>query len=71
MVARFLHHFPQYTLADLADGTLSMGAFFYLWGGLLDCEAPEATEPTEETVARKTREIARAAHARATKAQGM
>ena len=71
MVGRFLHYFPQYTLQDLTDGTLSMGVFFYLWGGLLDNEAPEVTESVEAAVSRRTREAAKAAHADAVKARGM
>lgn len=69
MVGRFLHYFPQYTLRNLEDGTLSMGRFFYLWGGLLDNEAPEATEPVEDTVERRTKEAAAAAHAAALQRQ--
>ncbi len=72
MVARFLHYFPQYSLRSLTDGALSVGEFFYLWGGLLDCEVPEVTEPVEDTVARRTRQVAAEAHAAAVKkAQGM
>ncbi len=62
MVARFLHYFPQYTLVELKSGALSPPDFFYLYGGLLDVEQPEATEPALDRINRLTRQ----AHAKAT-----
>lgn len=67
MIARFLHFFPQYTLADLGPaGRLSLGEFRLLYAGMIDLENPEAAEPREETVARKVRE----AHLRSRKGWG-
>lgn len=71
MLGRWLNYYPQYKLRHLADGTVSVGEFFYLWGALLDNEVPEATEPVEDAIARRTREVARAAHAAAKKSRGM
>lgn len=55
MLARFLHYFPQYTLADLRGG-LGFEDFAFLYGGMMDIEHPEAMESFEERMARKTRE---------------
>ena len=56
LVAQFLHHFPQYRLSDVTDGTLSMPEFVYLVGGMLDIENPQATETGKERVDRAVRE---------------
>lgn len=67
MVARFLHYFPQYTLRDLTDGTLSVEEFRLLYAGMTDNLNPEQTEPVAEAMGRRTRE----AHIRArSKARG-
>ncbi len=55
VIGRWLHYFPQYTLRNLADGTVSVGEFFYLWGALLDNEQPEVTEPAEVAMTRAVR----------------
>jgi len=55
MVAQFLHHFPQYTLDDLADGTLSVPAFRMLYAGMIDNTNPEQTDPLSEVMARRVR----------------
>jgi len=64
MVAAFLHHFPQYKLQDLQDGTLSLPEVLWLHAGMMDNLAPEATESVEEQVARQTRAAALKAHER-------
>lgn len=65
MVAAFLHNFPQYTLQDLQDGTLSLSEVLWLHAGMMDNTAPEATESVEEQVARQTRAVALRVHSRA------
>lgn len=64
MIARFLHYFPQYTLAELESGALAPSDFLYLYGGLLDVEQPEVTEPTRDKLARLTVEAHKAASKR-------
>jgi len=59
LVARFLHFYPQYELADLrGGGRLTYGEFMFLVAGMFDVEQPEATEPPAETISRKLRELA-------------
>ncbi len=62
MVARFLHFYPQYSLADIRGPGLSLAEFAYLYGGMVDILNPEATEPFAETAAKATM----AAHLKAT-----
>jgi hypothetical protein len=50
LIAKFLNFYPQYTLRNLSDGTLTLGEFVYLGGGMLDVLAPESTEPFEDKV---------------------
>ena len=69
LVAKFLTFYPQYKLADLRE--MPAEEFLYLIGGMLDIEAPEATESTEERVNRVLRERASKAHKRATARSGM
>lgn len=54
-IASFLHYYPQYTLADLRDGTLSLAEFRFLYAGMLDATHPEATESLEDQIARKVK----------------
>ena len=56
MLAQFLHFYPQYTLRDLRDGTLTIPEFRLLYTGMLDVEHPDMTEPLEEQATRLTRE---------------
>lgn len=65
MVANFLHHFPQYSLRDLQDGTLPLHEMLWLYAGMMDSTMPEATAPVDEQVAEQTRGIALRAHERA------
>jgi hypothetical protein len=59
LVARFLHFYPQYDLADLrGSGRLSYGEFMFLVGGMFDVESPEHTEPPLDRVNRLMRENA-------------
>lgn len=57
LIARFLHYFPQYTLRDLQDGTLSLGEFRMLLAGMTDNTNPEVTMPLEELVSQRVREM--------------
>ncbi len=70
MVANFLHHFPQYKLRDLCDGTLALHEMLWLYGGMMDAVTPGATESVEDQVAEQTRAAALKAHARAKKREG-
>ncbi len=54
MVARFLHFYPQYRLADLCGPGLSMAEFGYLYGGMVDVVNPDATMSFEERAADAT-----------------
>jgi len=59
LVARFLHFYPQYELADLrTGGRLNYGEFMFLVAGMFDIEQPEATETTQERTKRKLHEMA-------------
>ena len=68
MVARFLHFFPQYTLADLRR--MPVQDFHFLMAGLLDVASPQVTEPFEEKAARAVRAQAERAAARARERKG-
>ncbi len=71
MVANFLHHFPQYTLRNLCDGTVALHEMLWLYAGMIDATAPEdATASVEDQVAEQTRAIAAQAHERAKKRGG-
>ncbi len=70
MVANFLHHFPQYTLRDLCDGTLGLQEMFWLYAGMMDVAAPETTAPVEQQVAEQTRAAALRAHEQAKRREG-
>lgn len=59
LVARFMHFYPQYRLADLR--AMEPAEFQYLMAGMLDMLVPAATESREEAVNRQVRE----AHAKA------
>lgn len=54
MTARFLHFYPQYSLADLCGPGLSMEEFAYLYGGMVDVLNPDATTSFEEKAAEAT-----------------
>ena len=54
-LAKFLHHYPQYQLSDLRDGTLSVAEFRLLFAGMIDELHPEMTEPLLDIVNRKVR----------------
>lgn len=58
-MARFLHYFPQYELEDLRlGGRLTYGQFMFLVGGMFDVEEPSRTEPPQDRITRKMRELA-------------
>jgi hypothetical protein len=62
LVAKFLHFYPQYKLADLrAGGGLTYGEFMFLVGGMFDVEDPEVTEHPRDRIRRKTMELAKRA----------
>lgn len=67
-IAAFLHYYPQVTLADLR--TMPAEDYLFLLLGMIDNVNPEATEPLEDRIARKTREAAAAAHSNAKKRGG-
>lgn len=63
MVARFLHFYPQYSLADLRGPGLTLAEFAYLFGGMVDVMNPDATTSFEEKAAEATMQ----AHLKATR----